>query len=119
LILVKSDLNVDDLCFVTFTYKWVKQKILVWKSLFRLKIYKLESMQNQFYSRETCQNFSVKIDYKGVELILTCLIALNQNWFASRIDSNLKLEIVAFDSIIDFYTQICLLFNSYLHACVQ
>jgi hypothetical protein len=54
-------------------------------------------------------NFTIggtKIDSSGVELILTCLVALSIIHFASRIDSNLKLEIGTSDYRIDFYTQI-------------
>jgi len=50
-----------------------------------------------------------KIDSRGVELILTCLI------MAKRIDSNLKLEFGTFDSKIDFNTQIYCSIHFYMN----
>jgi len=46
------------------------------------------------------------IDSRGVKLILTCLVVLKWSWFCLRIDSNLKLVFVAFESKHDFYTEI-------------
>ena len=55
----------------------------------------------------------VKIDFDHVELILKCLLAFDYNWFClcNWFWLYLKLELIAFDFIIDFYTN--LKFNSF------